>query len=56
MAIRVLNYLTAFYLDYITTQRAAKQHIRKLPAIFPIVLYNGCAFCQTAQISGSISA
>lgn len=41
MGIRVLNYLSNFYLDYIATQRAAKKRIRKLPAIFPIVLYNG---------------
>ncbi len=41
MVIRVLNYLTNFYLDYIATQQAAKKRIRKLPAIFPIVLYNG---------------
>lgn len=41
MAIRVLNYLTNFYLDYVATQQAAKKRIRKLPAIFPLVLYNG---------------
>jgi len=41
MVIRVLNYLTNFYLDYVATQQAAKKRIRKLPAIFPIVLYNG---------------
>ena len=37
MAVRVLNYITSFYLDY----RANHKQVRKLPAVFPIVLYNG---------------
>lgn len=37
MALRVLNYLTNFYMDYVETQKG----VRKLPPIFPIVLYNG---------------
>jgi predicted transposase/invertase (TIGR01784 family) len=37
MAVRVLNYITSFYLDYIASQ----EQIEKLPAIFPLVLYNG---------------
>ena len=37
MALRVLNYITNFYMDYIAGDRGVK----KLPAVFPIVLYNG---------------
>lgn len=37
MVVRVLNYITSFYLDY----RANHKRFRKLPAVFPIVLYNG---------------
>jgi len=37
MAVRVLNYLTSFYLDYVRAHRGK----RKLPPIFPLVLYNG---------------
>ena len=37
MVVRVLNYLTNFYLDYIANHK----RIKKLPAILPIVLYNG---------------
>ncbi|MFN8487561.1 MAG: Rpn family recombination-promoting nuclease/putative transposase [Caldilineaceae bacterium] len=37
MVVRVLNYITNFYLDYVATHR----RIKKLPAIFPVVLYNG---------------
>jgi len=37
MAVIVLNYITNFYMDYITSNKG----IKKLPAIFPIVLYNG---------------
>jgi predicted transposase/invertase (TIGR01784 family) len=37
MALRVLNYLTNFYMDYVQ----ASQDIRMLPPVFPIVLYNG---------------
>lgn len=37
MALRVLNYVTNFYMDLV----AAGKNVRKLPPIFPIVLYNG---------------
>ena len=37
MALRVLNYITNFYMDYIANHK----QVRKLPAVFPIVLYNG---------------
>lgn len=39
MALRVLNYLTNFYLDY----AASNKRVKKLPPVFPIVLYNGAA-------------
>ena len=37
MALRVLNYITNFYMDYL----ASNKSVEKLPAVFPIVLYNG---------------
>ena len=37
MVVRVLNYITNFYLDYVATHK----RVKKLPAIFPVVLYNG---------------
>ena len=37
MALRVLNYITNFYMDYIANHK----QVKKLPAVFPIVLYNG---------------
>jgi len=37
MALRVLNYITNFYMDYVESNRG----VRMLPAMFPIVLYNG---------------
>ena len=37
MALRVLNYITNFYMDFLVNNRSVK----KLPAVFPIVLYNG---------------
>ena len=37
MALRVLSYVTSFYMDY----AQAEQNVRKLPPVFPIVLYNG---------------
>ena len=37
MVVRVLNYLTSFYLDYVRANR----HVRRLPPIFPLVLYSG---------------
>ena len=39
MALRVLNYITNFYMDFLVNNRSVK----KLPAVFPIVLYNGGA-------------
>lgn len=37
MVIRVLYYILSFYMDY----RINHKRIKKLPAIFPLVLYNG---------------
>jgi len=37
MALRMLNYLTNFYMDYVTSN----PRIHELPPIFPILLYNG---------------
>ncbi|MCK5718874.1 MAG: Rpn family recombination-promoting nuclease/putative transposase, partial [Thiomargarita sp.] len=37
MALRVLNYITNFYMDYLESN----SKIKHLPPIFPIVLYNG---------------
>lgn len=37
MVIRVLYYILSFYMDY----RANYKRVQKLPAVFPIVLYNG---------------
>ena len=37
MALRVLNYLTNFYMDFCSSY----EKVKRLPAIFPIVLYNG---------------
>jgi len=37
MAVRVLHYICGFYLDYVRSRKK----VRYLPAVFPIVLYNG---------------
>ena len=37
MALRVLNYITNFYMDFLVNNK----DVKKLPAVFPIVLYNG---------------
>ncbi len=37
MALRILYYLIGFYMDYLASNRGVKM----LPAVFPIVLYNG---------------
>jgi predicted transposase/invertase (TIGR01784 family) len=37
MALRVLNYVTNFYMDYLDSNKG----INTLPPVFPIVLYNG---------------
>ena len=37
MVLRVLNYLTNFYMDYVESQEG----VTLLPPVFPIVLYNG---------------
>ena len=37
MALRVLNYITNFYMDFLVNSSG----VNKLPAVFPIVLYNG---------------
>ena len=39
MVLRVLNYITNFYMDFLVNNRGAN----KLPVVFPIVLYNGNA-------------
>jgi predicted transposase/invertase (TIGR01784 family) len=41
MALRLLNYLTLFYLDYIKGQKLQGKAIDLLPPVFPLVLYNG---------------
>ncbi len=37
MAVRIPNYITNFYMDYLETHK----NVDKLPPIFPILLYNG---------------
>ena len=37
MALRVLNYITNFYMDFLVNNKS----VQKLPVVFPIVLYNG---------------
>jgi len=37
MALRMLNYVSNFYMDYIEAHKS----VRKLPPLFPLVLYNG---------------
>jgi len=37
MALRMLNYITNFYMDYVKTNKG----IRMLPPLFPVLLYNG---------------
>jgi predicted transposase/invertase (TIGR01784 family) len=37
MVVRILNYITSFYLDYLSSH----DRVKKLPPIFPILLYNG---------------
>ena len=37
MALRMLNYLTNFYMDYVESQVG----VSLLPPVFPLVLYNG---------------
>lgn len=39
MAVRMLHYMMSFYLDFINQ----RQRMKKLPPLFPIVLYNGDA-------------
>ena len=39
MALRILNYVTNFYMDYVESNKG----VRKLPPVFPILLYNGDA-------------
>ena len=51
MALRVLNYITNFYMDFLVNNSGVK----KLPAVFPIVLYNGSApWTAPANLSGLI--
>jgi predicted transposase/invertase (TIGR01784 family) len=37
MAVRLLNYITNFYMDYLDSNN----QVEKLPPVFPILLYNG---------------
>jgi predicted transposase/invertase (TIGR01784 family) len=37
MVLRLLNYLTNFYMDYV----ASNKNVKMLPPVFPILLYNG---------------
>ena len=51
MALRVLNYITNFYMDFLVNNSGVK----KLPAVFPIVLYNGSApWTAPVNLSGLI--
>ena len=51
MALRVLNYITNFYMDFLANNRSVK----RLPAVFPIVLYNGEApWTAPVNLSGLI--
>jgi predicted transposase/invertase (TIGR01784 family) len=45
MVVRVLNYITNFYLDYVQTHK----RVKRLPAVFPVVLYNGQRKWTAAQ-------
>ena len=45
MVVRALNYLTNYSLDYV----AAHKRVKKLPAVFPVVLYNGKKKCTAVQ-------
>jgi len=37
MVVRFLHYISSFYMDYINNHK----NIKKLPAVFPVLLYNG---------------
>lgn len=37
MALRMLNYITNFYMDYVESNK----NMKKLPPVFPVLLYNG---------------
>ena len=51
MALRVLNYITNFYMDFLVNNSG----VNKLPAVFPIVLYNGSApWTAPVNLSGLI--
>ena len=51
MALRVLNYITNFYMDFLVNNSG----VSKLPAVFPIVLYNGSArWTAPVNLSGLI--
>lgn len=51
MALRMLNYITNFYMDYIESNPGVKM----LPSIFPILLYNGDAkWTASVQLSDLI--
>jgi predicted transposase/invertase (TIGR01784 family) len=53
MVLRVLFYILSFYMDYTVNYK----RIKKLPAIFPIVLYNGKRkWSATTRISDLIEA
>ena len=39
MALRILNYITNFYMDYVESNK----NVKMLPPVFPILLYNGDA-------------
>ena len=51
MALRVLNYITNFYMDFLVNNSG----VNKLPAVFPIVLYNGSTpWTAPVNLSGLI--
>lgn len=41
ISIRILNYITSLYIELIDLNKKKKQKLNKLPAVFPILLYNG---------------
>jgi len=41
MALRLLNYVTLFYLDHLKSKREKNEPLNLLPPVFPLVLYNG---------------
>ncbi|MBC7473794.1 MAG: Rpn family recombination-promoting nuclease/putative transposase [Candidatus Sericytochromatia bacterium] len=41
ISVRMLNYITSLYIELIDFNKKSKKKLDKLPAVFPILLYNG---------------